>query len=212
MSSRRNSRYTRCPACQVHRDNCFCDKIEKLDLKTKVSFILFKKEKWLPSNTVNLTQQSLSNCQVFERGHKDQPLTTSLVSPSGYQSIYLFPHEDSKPLESTRFQSPVNLIVPDGTWRQTKKIKRREPLLAKIPSFHILPERESRYLLRRQKFEFGVCTHEAVAYALKILEGDDVFHILMKNFDHFMQSHLKNRDIFEKKKGAQKSSQTLLSK
>ena len=201
MSIRRNSSLNRCPECLVHQDNCFCSQIKKIKLKTKVSIILFKKEKFLPSNTAHLSLKSLLNSECFERGHKDSSLEESFINSKEYQPLLLFPSEDSIELTDSyldQFDKEINLIVPDGTWRQAKKVHRREPLLADIPHIKITPTQRSKYLLRRQKFEYGLCTHEAIALALGIIESQNIKDNLLANFSTFQDAHLKNRTIYQK--------------
>jgi DTW domain-containing protein YfiP len=185
----------------VHQDNCFCDKIQKIKLKTKVSIILFKKERFLPSNTAHLSIKSLSNSECFERGHKDFPLNESFINRENYQPLLLFPSEESTELTESylrQFDKEINLIVPDGTWRQAKKVHRREQLLVDIPHIKVTPSQKSKYLLRRQKFEYGLCTHEAIALALGIIESQEVKRNLLINFNKFQDAHLKNRMIHQK--------------
>ena len=200
-TTRRGTREKRCSECMVHHLNCFCNKIERLDLKTKVSILLFKKEVFLPSNTAHLTIKSLSNSQDYQRGHLGQVLPESFISKDQYQPLYLFPTEDAQELTPEllkSFNKPINLIVPDGTWRQAKKVHRREPLLTDIPRVKITPNQKSIYPLRRQKFEFGLCTHEAISYALEVLEGASTKLQMMNNLQIFIDAHLVNRPIFDK--------------
>lgn len=196
----------RCPRCLVHEDNCICQKITPISIQNKLSIILFKKEKWLPSNTANLALMSVNPSLKFERGHKDTPLPHSFVDSQESQPLYLFPSEDAT--ELTRdfvdcIAKPINLIVPDGTWRQAKKVHKRETVLENIPHVKITPRTPSRYTLRRQKYEFGLCTFEAIAEALRIMEGEECFKVMQENFSAFLDAHHKNRSIFEpiKKKG-----------
>ncbi len=202
-TTRRGTREKRCPNCMVHKENCFCDSIKKFDLKSKVSILIFRKEIFLPSNTAHLTLKSLSNSEGFERGHLGKELQTSFIDNENYQPLYLFPTEEAEELTAEylhQFDKPINLIVPDGTWRQAKKVHRREPLLKDIPHVKITPNQKSIYPLRRQKYEFGLCTHEAISYALGILEGTETKNKMMENLEIFIKAHLKNRPIFEKLK------------
>ena len=202
-TTRRETRDKRCPKCKVHQDNCFCSKIISLELETRVSLLVFKKEIFLPSNTANLTLMSLMNSNQFERGHEGVQLSEEFVKEDQYQPLYLFPTDDAEELTAdylSNFNKPINLIVPDGTWRQAKKVHRREPLLKNVPRVKITPNKRSIYPLRRQKYEYGLCTHEAIAYALKTISGEEAFNQLMGNLKIFIAAHLKNRPIFEKEK------------
>lgn len=185
----------------VHLENCFCEKLNKLTLKTRVSLIIFRKEIKLPSNTAHVALKSLENSQFFERGHKDQHLSEEFISNKDFAPLYLYPSDDSIELTTDLlkdFKRPINLIIPDGTWRQAKKIQRREPLLNDIQAVRISPSHKSIYPLRRQKFDEGLCTYEAMAEALKIIEGEDAYQKVMNNFHIFLDAHLRNRMIFDK--------------
>jgi len=118
MTLRRSSRDKRCQSCMVHKDNCFCGLLESVDLKTKTSIIIYKKEIFLPSNTAHLALKTLSNSQSFERGHRDQLLHKEFLDEENYQPLFLYPSDDAVELDSTlisKFTKPINLIVPDGT-------------------------------------------------------------------------------------------------
>jgi len=69
---------------------------------------------------------------------------------------------------------PVNLIVPDGSWSQTRKFVRREPSLAGIPHVKLPGGPPSEYRLRIQPRETWLCTLEAIARGLGFLESYDV--------------------------------------
>lgn len=192
---------SRCAHCMVHLENCFCHDIKQLNLKTKVSFVIFKKEIFLPSNTAHLAVKSLQNAQIHERGHKGLSLDKSFIDEGSYEPLFLYPAEDATELEDhfiKNLSKPINLIIPDGTWRQAKKIHRREPLLNNIKQVKITPQNKSIYPLRRQKFKEGLCTFEAMSEALRVIEGLECYESLMKNFRIFLDAHLKNRAIYEK--------------
>ena len=203
MSTRRGTRERRCPNCKVHQANCFCERISPIQLKTRVSVIVHKNESFLPSNTAHLVHKSLANAAEFERGHKDRYLQESFINPSNYQSLYLFPSEDATELTPellAQYVKPINLIVPDGSWRQARKVHRREPLLEDVPRIKLTLNQKTEYQLRRQKHEFGLCTFEAIAHAIKVIEGGTIFDQLIQNFRIFHEAHLKNRGVFEKEK------------
>lgn len=185
----------------VHLENCFCDKLNLIKLGTKVSFIMFRKEVNLPSNTAHVALKSLENSQNFERGHHGFSLEPNFINQYEYHPLFLFPAEDAVELTPKllmEIDKPINLIIPDGTWRQAKKIHRREPLLESVQQVKITPSTKSIYPLRRQKFEEGLCTYEAMAQALKIIEGEETYRQVMINFEIFLNAHLTNRMIFEK--------------
>ncbi len=196
----------------VHLENCYCSTIETFELKTKVSFIMYKKERFLPSNTANLALNCLTNSKVFYRGYQNQPLKESFLEQNDYHPLFLYPDEDSEILSLDmleNIQLPINLIIPDGTWRQAQKVSQREKVLGQVQKVKLPPLPKSIYPLRRQKLENGVCTFEAMAYSLGMIEGLNAQKNLMKNFDKMIAAHLINRVILEKEKPLKKEARSI---
>ena len=66
---------------------------------------------------------------------------------------------------------PVTLIVPDGTWRQAQRVRRRVTGLAEVPCAFVTRDAPSEYRLRRTPDARRLSTMEAIAEALGLLEG-----------------------------------------
>lgn len=133
-------------------------------------------EEVLPSNTARLAAKALINSEIQINGRKDDQLSREGLFQEGRTTLLLYPSPFAAELNSDLVASlagPVTLVVPDGKWRQTQKFVRREPALAGIT--HVkLPEGEpSQYRLRTQPNENGLCTLEAIARAIGILESRD---------------------------------------
>ncbi len=183
MSRRRNFSQGRCPHCKLGNPFCYCDKLEKAEGKIHVTLLMHFREKFLTTNTANLVHLSLKKSNIVERGLKDD---TVHILKEGHTPIYLFPHEEAQELTPENLAKldttkPLQLIVPDGSWRQAKKMKRREEEIKDIPCFK-LTHASSRYEFRRQTKQTNLCTAEAVAYALEALSDFEAVEILMENF------------------------------
>lgn len=183
MSKRRATRDQRCIYCKINTRWCFCDRIQKKEIKTHVSMIMHHRERFLTSNTAHLTSRLLNKCDLHMRGHKD--IEFNFQSLSGFTPLYLFPHENAQVLDKDyikKISGPIQLIVPDGSWRQAKKFHRREETLKDLPCIKLEGDFKSEYTLRSQINDHGLCTIEAIAYALRIIEGEEVFDHLMDAF------------------------------
>ena len=191
MSTRRSSQDRRCPECKVNLIYCFCDGLLKYNNRTKISVIMHKRELFLTSNTVNLARQTFDNFNLFIRGTEEK-LTSQFVTPKNHIPLYLYPSEDAIELNQLNLEATktYNLIVPDGSWRQAKKIHRREPLLENIQRVKITNIDKSKYSLRKQKYEYGLCTFEAIMHALKVIEPETPFEKLESNFQTMVQAHI----------------------
>src|SRR5262249_3163913 len=82
---------------------------------------------------------------------------------------------------------PVVLLVPDGTWRQARRMLHRDPDARDAEPVTLPPGAPSRYELRRAPSEGALSTLEAVARALALLEGAEVERGLMDVLDAFVQ-------------------------
>lgn len=148
------------------------------------------REKWLTSNTAHFAELCLSNAEIIIRGQsKDEVDYTKLLDPRKGKALFLFPDEDAITLDENFPLGDYHLIVPDGTWRQAKKFKRRIPEFKEITTVKLPMGRPSRYLLRRQESEAGLSTFEAIARSLSLLDKDaaierdldNIFKVIVKH-------------------------------
>ncbi|PTT83893.1 DTW domain-containing protein, partial [Pelomonas sp. HMWF004] len=85
------------------------------------------------------------------------------------------------------------LIVLDGSWRQSRRLLAANPWLAGLPRVS-LPEQPSRYALRRAHRPGQLSTLEAGLHALALLEGQPQrFEPLWAAFDDFVRTGLARR-------------------
>lgn len=145
-------------------------------LKTRVLILMHTLEQVLPTNTAKLVYKSLPNSDIIVHGRKDERLSANSLHESGRVPLLLYPSSHATELSAefiATLPGPVTLIVPDANWRQTQKFVRREPALAGIPHVRIPAGPPTEYHLRVQRHESGVCTLEAIARALGIIESPD---------------------------------------
>jgi len=186
-SRRRGSSASRCPRCRINHHLCFCEYLTVLDIKTPVHVIMHYREENLTSNTSHLMGQLHQNCSIVHRGKRGEAIDyPSLLNESTYAPHFLFPHENAIPLSEDylkTLQKPIKLIVPDGSWRQAKKFKRRIPELSHIPCIKLPRQVASLYSVRKAPQEGMLSTFEAISCALGILEGEKIENELRKVFN-----------------------------
>lgn len=159
----------RCSRCRLPLATCFCADLPRIDLRTRIHFFSHRRELALASNTVNIASLVLSNCEVTIHG--DPNVDTQNLELSGQPVAVLFPTEDS--VELRPHDTPLCLLVPDGSWRQARKMVRRIALLDRAPKVH-LPEglvARPGPRLRERPREAWMSTIEAVAAAVGVLES-----------------------------------------
>ncbi|PIK15708.1 tRNA-uridine aminocarboxypropyltransferase [Halobacteriovorax sp. JY17] len=186
MSSRFSNRDKRCANCRISPPLCFCNILIKRDHETPVRIVMHKAEMTLTTNTAYFAEKMLSDCEILVRGLIDRPLDIEThIEDSNYTPLYLFPDEDSVELTSDFINSldrPPLLVVPDGSWQQAKKFKRRESALSKMQSVKLPTNITSNYRLRTSPAPGAVCTYEAIAIALGICEGRELERDLLEVF------------------------------
>jgi DTW domain-containing protein YfiP len=135
------------------------------------------RERHVPINTARLARLSLPDA-ILRRAvdfESDPVVTAALAGRDGGPPPYLlYPGPKAMDLAEARPPGPITLVVLDGTWWQAGKLLRRNPRLAALPQLRLAPTAPSRYRIRREPYDHCVATIEAIAFALRALEGDGV--------------------------------------
>lgn len=184
-----------CGVCRMHHNFCICSHIPRLHLKTKVSLVIHYREMRRTSNTGSLAVHALENSNLIVRGQNKTKLDLSSLISSDYETCLLYPSEQSVNLADFKSERPIHLIVPDGSWRQASKVGIRHPELAHLPRVTLKIKNEAKHHLRKEHFEEGMSTLEAIAHALQILEGDEAGNALKKLYQAKLHATLKARGI-----------------
>lgn len=168
----------------MHRSLCICALLPRLAIRTRVVVIIHQLEMNKPTNTGVIAARCLDNATVVYRGRGPDDATAAdlrQIVAAGARSLVLFPHPDATPLEAWRGAGQdVQLIVPDGTWSQAARTRRRLEVLANLPCV-ALPERAGAAdRLRAAPRPGRLATLEALAVALGVLEGPAVEDALMR--------------------------------
>jgi DTW domain-containing protein YfiP len=173
------------------------------------------------TNTGRLATACLANSEIIVRGHDGRragstpallsvgrragstPALLSVGKPSealawgeAVQPLLLFPFEDAKPIvDAVRILDgrPVVLVVPDGTWRQASKVRRRVPGLADVTCVSVSGEAKLPVRLRAEAHPHGLSTIEAIARAMGVLEGENVRRTLERVFRSMVERTLWTR-------------------
>ncbi len=175
-----------CLGCFLSPQFCICDLIPLLHLKTKVSLIVHHRELKRTTNTGRLVVKALSNSEMRIRGQGRAALNLSDLLSADYQSYLFYPCDSAQQLSAellSQVKKPIQLIVPDGNWRQASKVHYRHPELKDVPRIMIgTPSMHgdlSQFHLRAEHTDFGMATLQAVAEALTIIEGPEIGGRLM---------------------------------
>jgi DTW domain-containing protein YfiP len=160
-----------------------CDALPRIAVRTKVCLVIHHRELTRRSNTGLLALRALVNSELRVRGEDREPLQlTDLLTPL-YRTFLFYPSDDAVELDAAlvaRELTPIQLIVPDGTWRQARKIHSRHHELRDVPRVKISAPNHSTFQLRAQSRPEGMATLQAIARGLGVIEGAQVEAQLMK--------------------------------
>ena len=188
-----------CGICATSRSACLCDAVPRIDLRTKVCLVIHHRELSRSSNTGLLALRALVNSEIRIRGEGRETLDLKdLITPQ-YRTFLFYPSGDAAELDGAlvmREPTPIQLLVPDGTWRQARKIHSRHPELRDLPRVKISTPHDSTFQLRAQSKPERMATLQAIAQALGIIEGDRVRAQLMRLYRAKIERTLKARGIF----------------
>ncbi|MFT0520272.1 tRNA-uridine aminocarboxypropyltransferase [Pseudomonas faucium] len=193
----------RCERCQRPLDHCLCPLIPTLDSRTRVVLLQHPSETAHALNTARLAALGLVNAQL-RIGEVFDDLDELLGTP-GYRPVLLFPGDQAQALAAygEADDTPLLLIVPDGTWRKARKMLYLNPLLAALPRVTLGQAAPSRYRLRKAPEPGAVSTLEAVVQALNVLEQPASFDALLRPFEALIEGQIKamGMETFERNHG-----------
>jgi DTW domain-containing protein len=188
----------RCESCGVSAAACLCDVLPRIELRTKVCLVIHHRELSRSSNTGLLAIRALVNSEVRVRGEQRQALDLKDLLTAEYRSFLFYPSADAVELNEALVMQdsrPIQLLVPDGTWRQARKINSRHPELRDLPRVKISTPNSSIFQLRAQSKPERMATLQAIAEGLGVIEGDGVRVQLMKLYQAKIERTLRGRGI-----------------
>jgi DTW domain-containing protein YfiP len=147
---------------------CLCGEVPVVATRTRIVIVRHHLERFRSSNSGRLAHLALPNSEILEHG-----------GIGGFAKLgvregawLLFP--EGEPRTVAPEPPPKQLIVLDATWSQARRMYRKLAELRGIPILRLPDLGASRARLREQPTRDRVSTIEAIAAALRLLEGDDV--------------------------------------
>ncbi|MBU6956331.1 DTW domain-containing protein [Pseudomonas sp. CVAP len=192
----RGSRAPRCHTCRVIESHCLCNWRPQVESRAGVCLIMTRKEVFKPSNTGWLIADVVRDNFAFIWSRTEiDPQLIKLLSDPQWQPYLVFPGEYVAPervthtVEATSEKRPLFILL-DATWTEARKIFRKSPYFDGFPILSLLPEKLSRYRLRRSTRSEHLCTAEVAALCLDLAGDVDAASALDAYFDVFSQHYL----------------------
>lgn len=181
----------RCPRCLVEAKYCICPMFRPIETATRVVMIAHVREVEKTTNTGRILLEMLPRAELHVRGLPGKGFAEVELDDEA-RPLVLHPDADEELSPAHRHPSNV-LLVPDGTWPQSRRMLRREPLLARARRVRLPAGAPSSYRLRESPTDVHLSTLEAVARALAVLEGPAVEAELLAVFDAMVTRMLVTR-------------------
>lgn len=152
-----------------------CSDVRPMATQTRVLVFVHRREVHKTTGTARLVPLTLSNSELRTVGLPEDRVQYEGLDADGRLVLLLSPTAHS--VELTRElmrERPVTLVVPDGNWRQARRMATNEPQLACLPAVHLPVGAARRFELRKHPEAHRLSTFEAIARALGVLEGPAV--------------------------------------
>ena len=137
-----------------------------------------------PTNTGQLIEPCYKNTRtiIWERVSPD-PILLEVVRQN---TALVYPSENAIPIND----SPVydNYILIDSTWQEARKIYNHSPYLQQLPCIELQSSKQSKYNLRRNQRDGGLCTAECALHLFENAGLLDEAVCLEKRFMEFIKS------------------------
>jgi DTW domain-containing protein YfiP len=143
---------------------CICDRIPRIETRTRFVILRHAWELDKGSNTGRIAHLALPNSVVHDIGLKDQPFDPGWIPE---RAALLFPD-----VARDVHESPETVVVLDGTWGQAKRMVHRNEALWRLPRLRLDTPPERRRLRTPPRVE-GMSTIEAMAQVLARYEDAD---------------------------------------
>jgi len=153
-----------CPRCLLQDEICVCAVLPRVEARTEIVLIQHITELMLTSNTGRFVALSVPSARILGYGG-GEPFDASPLSEPGTALLYC--SGSARPLDFV----PRRLIVLDGSFRQARRMYKRQAALRELPELALPAPSVTPTRLRRPTHPDGMSTIEAIASALSLIEG-----------------------------------------
>lgn len=188
-----------CNICGLPVITCICNRIRKVETKSKFIILSSEREIYRNTNTANLLKlvnPESTEIIIWKRRELSKELLKYLNNEV-YKVYLVFPiineeMESRKVMYNRGKHIPVFIII-DGTWKEAWKIIRKSDYLKNLPILPLEIKTTSKFTLRRGQEEGNLCTIEAAIELLKINKEISISKIIDKYFELFLTNYKAGR-------------------
>ena len=145
---------------------CLCATVPTVPTRTRVVIVRHHLEQHRSSNTGRLAHAALPNSVIVDHGGRGVPA----VLPPLDGAWLLYPA--GPPADPAKVPPPSQIVVLDATWSQARRMYRKLGALRGLPVLGLPDAPVPAARLRASPGDGRVSTIEAIARALRLLEGE----------------------------------------
>jgi DTW domain-containing protein len=180
----------RCDACALPRALCLCGALPRLGVQTRVIVVTNRCEAIRSTNTGRLATLVLQGSCWYVNG---APGLAAFPAQSSQGCLVLFPFAGARAL-GEQDKGAASLLVPDGSWRQARRLAIRAVRDLGARPVTLPGAGAGLTAMRKSTAHDALCTFEAIARALSLLEGSWVGEQMMPVLRVFLERSRAVRD------------------
>lgn len=185
-----------CAGCGLPGSFCCCEQVTPHQSQLQIALLLHENEPQRPTTTSKIIQKVLPATETYIWQRKEPPQQLiEKIKDKETDAWLLFPADRPDLISRKNSFCGVNpgrkalIIIPDGTWKEVRKIVRKSPWLDQLPLLAFDPQTPSRYDLRRNPDADHLCTAETVVELLKLNNELDSAMELDRTVDLFIDGY-----------------------
>ena len=144
-----------------------CADIPRIETRTQIVIVRHIGEKFRSSNSGRAAALALVGSTLLDHGDGGRLDAEALRTPGTW---LVFP--EGEPRREPPSPPPERLVFLDATWQQARRMRQRLPGLRGMPILHLAIDAMPAARLRESPGAGRVSTIEAIAQALRMLEGE----------------------------------------
>ncbi|MCB9574623.1 MAG: DTW domain-containing protein [Kofleriaceae bacterium] len=168
MTSTSRPELERCARCLLPRRTCMCAEIRPIAHRTEVVIVRHVTEAWRSSNSGRIAALALAHARLVDHGREGAPADLAALRAPDTWLVY----PEGPPRRVAPAPPPARLVFLDATWSQAKRMRQRLPALRGLPILSLPIDEVPAARLRTSPGQGRVSTIEAIAAALRLVEGD----------------------------------------
>ena len=158
--------HVRCERCLLQRRVCLCADVPTVVTATRVVIVRHHLERWRSSNSGRLAHLALPNSEIIDHGGAGG----FAILPPLDGAWLVFP--EGAPIYDAPVPPPRQLVFLDATWSQARRMFRKLSGLRGLPLLRLPDAPMPAARLRESPMPGHVSTIEAIARALRLVEGE----------------------------------------